>query len=121
MGHRHASPAEGLQLQADGTKRLALTNNGPLGECYEPGKPVAHLALRVFEVHPGPLVAEFIAQPRVDRLHHLRVARIRFLLNVWILVLDKVLDPLLLLFLVLLIAQHQKDVVEMHEFLHGAQ
>jgi hypothetical protein len=91
-GHRHASPAEGLQLQADGTKRLAMTNNGPLGEYYEPGKPVAHLALRVFEVHPGLLVAEFIAQPRGDRLHHLRVARIRFLLNVWILVLDPTLS-----------------------------
>jgi hypothetical protein len=43
--------------------------NGLLREGNKSRKLLLHLRFRAFEIYTSPLMAEFIAQPGVDRLH----------------------------------------------------
>jgi hypothetical protein len=105
---------------------LGLLLNGTLSEGYKVRKPAFHLGLRAFEFYTISHVAEFIAQPGVNRFVDLLTDAVwasfalyrwlRCFRNAGILTLNERVDISLVV-----IVQHQEDLVEVHEFLHGAQ
>jgi len=92
---------------------LRMQLNSSLHERDQSPQAVRHFCLRWFKIPPCPIVSEFISKARVDSLHHSNwFARVLCLRNAGFLAFDKPIDLRLLI-----IVNHQQDVVEVHEFL----